>query len=111
MWQSRPDSPPLDVAIKTLKLSAKENDRVKFLQEGAIMGQFRHLNIVKLYGIVREEKTVCLYSDQGLQHNSTLTIFLQVFLVIELLAKTDLSRHLVSLRPQYVHHCSCDVGV
>ena len=66
MWQSRPDSPPLDVAIKTLKLSAKENDRVKFLQEGAIMGQFRHLNIVKLYGIVREEKTVCLYSDQGL---------------------------------------------
>ena len=59
VWQSSPDSPPLDVAIKTLQQSAREEDRVKFLQEGAIMGQFRHLNIVKLHGIVREEKTVC----------------------------------------------------
>jgi hypothetical protein len=47
------------VAIKTLQQSAREEDRVKFLQEGAINGQFRHLNIVKLHGIVREEKTVC----------------------------------------------------
>ena len=31
--------------------------------------------------------------------------------MIELLAKTDLSKHLVSLRPQYVYHCSCDVTI
>ena len=60
VWQSSPDSPPLDVAIKTLKQSSNESDRVKFLQEGAIMGQFRHPNIVKLHGVVREERTVCL---------------------------------------------------
>ena len=48
----------MEVAIKTLKSSAEESDRVKFLQEGAIMGQFKHPNVVRLHGIVREERTV-----------------------------------------------------
>jgi ephrin-B len=43
---------PVDVAIKTLQPSAKETDRVKFLQEAAINGQFRHPNIVQLHGVV-----------------------------------------------------------
>ena len=43
---------PVDVAIKTLQPSAKEIDRVKFLQEAAINGQFRHPNIVQLNGVV-----------------------------------------------------------
>ena len=46
------------MAIKTLKSSAKEADRIKFLQEGAIMGQFRHTNVVALHGIVREGQKV-----------------------------------------------------
>ena len=45
-WQSK------DVAIKTLKDDASEEDKVKFLQEAAIMGQFHHPNIVHLYGVV-----------------------------------------------------------
>lgn len=56
MWQSK--SSTLDVAIKTLNSSAKEMDRVKFLQEGAIMGQFKHPNVVKLHGIIKDDKTV-----------------------------------------------------
>ena len=48
----------MEVAIKTLKSSAEESDRVKFLQEGAIMGQFKHPNVVRLHGIVREKQTV-----------------------------------------------------
>ena len=43
---------PVDVAIKTLQPSAKDTDRVKFLQEAAINGQFRHPNIVQLHGVV-----------------------------------------------------------
>ena len=58
VWQSSPSSPRLDVAIKTLNSSANEVDRVKFLQEGAIMGQFRHPNVVKLHGIVRDGQDV-----------------------------------------------------
>jgi hypothetical protein len=78
VWQS--PSSTLEVAIKTLKSSAKEEDKVKFLQEGAIMGQFRHPNVVKLHGIVREQQTVLL--------------------VIELLAREDLREHLLTLRPE-----------
>ena len=40
------------MAIKTLKNSSVEQEKVKFLQEAAIMGQFHHHNIVKLYGMV-----------------------------------------------------------
>lgn len=46
----------LDVAVKMLKDGATEKDRVKFLQEAAIIGQFSHPNIVKLYGIVTAEQ-------------------------------------------------------
>ena len=42
----------VDVAIKTVKGGVSETDRVKFLQEAAINGQFRHPNIVKLHGVV-----------------------------------------------------------
>ena len=42
----------MDVAIKTLKDEASEKERVMFLQEAAIMGQFHHPNIVKLHGVV-----------------------------------------------------------
>ena len=40
------------VAIKTLKSGSEETDKVKFLQEAAIMGQFSHPNVVKLHGVV-----------------------------------------------------------
>ena len=50
MWHS-PEG-PVEVAIKTLKAEASEEERVKFLQEAAIMGQFHHPNVVKLHGVV-----------------------------------------------------------
>ena len=42
----------IDVALKTLRDDASEEEKVKFLQEAAIMGQFHHPNIVKLHGVV-----------------------------------------------------------
>ena len=41
-----------DIAVKTLRAELPEEKKVKFLQEAAIMGQFFHPNIVKLYGVV-----------------------------------------------------------
>ncbi len=46
------------VAVKTLKEGASEEDRVKFLQEAAIMGQFKHTNIVTMYGVIKEGEPV-----------------------------------------------------
>ena len=47
-----------EVAVKTLKEGAKEEDRVKFLQEAAIMGQFKHPNVVTMYGVVTNGEPV-----------------------------------------------------
>ena len=41
-----------DVAVKTLKPGSSEDDSVRFLQEAAIMGQFNHPHVVKLYGVI-----------------------------------------------------------
>ena len=48
-----------EVAVKTLKEGSGEEDRVKFLQEAAIMGQFKHHNVVTMYGVVTEGEPVC----------------------------------------------------
>ena len=40
------------VAVKILKEGSSEDDKVKFIQEAAINGQFWHPNIVKLMGVV-----------------------------------------------------------
>ena len=38
--------------MKILKTGSSSTDKVKFLQEAAIMGQFFHPNIVRLHGVV-----------------------------------------------------------
>ena len=50
-----------DVAVKMMREGASENDRVKFLQEAAIMGQFSHRNVVKLHGVVTVGEPVSLH--------------------------------------------------
>ena len=45
-------------AVKILGENATEEDRVKLLQEGAIMGQFCHPNVIKLHGVVRQPDPV-----------------------------------------------------
>ena len=41
----------MNVALKYLKEGATSYDRLKFLQEAAAMAQFRHPNVVTLYGV------------------------------------------------------------
>ena len=47
LWTS--ENGVVEVAVKTLTDSA---NTVKFLQEAAIMAQFRHPNILSLYGTI-----------------------------------------------------------
>ena len=46
------------MAVKTLHSSASQEDRLKFLQEAAIMGQFKHPNVVMLKGVATVEEPV-----------------------------------------------------
>ena len=48
----------IEVAIKTLNDRATEGDKIKFLQEAAIMAQFDHTNVLKLHGVVVTKTTV-----------------------------------------------------
>ena len=50
LWQSPVGVLP--VAVKMLKEGTEESNEVRFLQEAAINGQFRHRNVVKLHGVV-----------------------------------------------------------
>ncbi|KAL5475523.1 hypothetical protein EMCRGX_G025350 [Ephydatia muelleri] len=68
-----------EVAIKTLNPSSmKPEDKIKFLQEAAIMAQFKHPNVIQLYGIVTDGE--------------------QVMLVLELAGNKDLLAHLATMR-------------
>ena len=51
----------LEVAVKQPKQSASgSNDKVKLLQEAAILGQFKHPRVTKLYGLVTESEPVSI---------------------------------------------------
>ena len=52
-----------ELAIKTLKPGSKEEEKVKILQEAAIMGQFSHPNVIKLYGVVTVGEPVSWFNN------------------------------------------------
>ena len=56
LWESPKGQ--MEVAVKTLKEGSGEEDRVKFLQEAAIMGQFKHHNVVEMYGLITDGEPV-----------------------------------------------------
>ena len=64
----------MEVAVKALAIRATETNRVKFLQEAAIMGQFYHPNIVRLHGVVTVGDPVML--ERSLQESSLLLFML-----------------------------------
>ena len=50
-----------EVAVKSMKPGAKEEERTKFLQEAAIMGQFRNPYILRILGYMKGDPVSCLY--------------------------------------------------
>ena len=52
------DDNVVQVAVKELKESASEEARAKLLKEAALMGQFNHKHVIKLFGVVNEGEQV-----------------------------------------------------
>ena len=67
--------------MKTLNSECSESDKVKFLREAAIMGQFEDNHIVRLHGVVTELQNVMI--------------------VLELMPKGDLREFLIDLKEKY----------
>ena len=78
LW-SNGSADPVQVAVKTLNSQCSASDRVKFLREAAIMGQFVHNNVVQLHGVVTEEEE-------------------DVMIVLEYVPKGDLHDVLINLK-------------
>jgi len=64
--------------VKTINTDANEKDKLRFLQEAAIMCQFNHENVIKLYGVVIEAPTM---------------------IVLEFMSRGDLKSLLIDLQP------------
>jgi len=57
-WRTNGKHHALVHPLEMLKSGSDETDEVKFLQEAAIMGQFKHPNVIKLHGVVTVGKPV-----------------------------------------------------
>ena len=68
-----------EVAVKTLNEQSNEKDKLRFLQEAAIMCQFDHQNVIKLHGVVTEAP---------------------IMIVLEYVAQGDLTELLLNLQPE-----------
>ena len=63
IWET--ESGNVSVALKTLKEGSSKKDKVLFLQEAVIMAQFRHPNVVIMYGMVTEGEPVSSFIPLG----------------------------------------------
>ena len=72
----------VEVAIKALNPNASDKDRLRFIQEAAIMCKFDHNNVVKLYDVVTESPRMIVleYMSHGDLRN--LLLKLQSLLVL-----------------------------
>jgi len=71
----------VEVAVKTLNVNSSDKDRLRFLQEAAIMCQFDHENVIKLHGVVTETP---------------------IMIVLEYMCHGDLRNFLMQLQPMSV---------
>ena len=84
------------MAVKTLNEGSQVEDRVKFLHEAAIMGQFKHPNVVEMHGVVTEGEPVSKQVLIGIGGAVTFyTTYWQILLILE---KGDLQDHLLHMR-------------
>ena len=79
-WASLPNL-EVEVAIKTLNTSASDRDRLRFLQEAAIMCQFDHQNVIKLHGVVTEAPAMIVLEYMPRGDLRSLLIKLQLAIV------------------------------
>ena len=68
-----------EVAVKTLTNNSNEKDKLRFLQEAAIMCQFDHQNVIKLHGVVTEAP---------------------IMIVLEYMSRGNLRELLIDLQPE-----------
>ena len=72
---SIPDRNDMLVAIKTLKHGSSDKERIDFLTEASIMGQFEHPNVIFLQGVVTKANPIMILTEY--MENGSLDTFLR----------------------------------
>ena len=98
------------VAVKSIKVGATEKERVKFLQEAIIMGQFNNPQVLRILGVIAKGGDVrnlnfivfCACNERSCLYN-----MLQLQIVMELMHNGDLRSHVQTLKPGCVCVCVC----
>ena len=87
-----------EVAVKSLADGSTEEKCILFLQEAAIVGQFKHPNVITLHGVLMEHELVSskLYTIRLVLHQQHL---IQMMIVVEMMEVGDLQTYLCSLHP------------
>lgn len=67
------------VAIKTLKPGASEKNRLDFLTEASIMGQFEDPNVIFLEGVITKSNPIMIVTEY--MENGSLDTFLRVCVI------------------------------
>ena len=62
IWKKRSETgcKDTDVAVKGVENGGNSEERVKFLQEAVIMGQFKNPYILQILGIINGDHVSCL---------------------------------------------------
>ena len=91
-WEGSPQG-PLQVAVKSLRRQEEES-RYKLLKEAAIMGQFNHPYVVKLYGVIDQPNKVnCVLVQFAIVHS---IYYVLLNLHVTLYAYMMLQLHIIS---------------
>ena len=81
------------VAVKTMDGELTEMDRIKFLQEAAIMAQFKHNYVINLKGILIEQPVSSVKYSLATYILSCLDL-IQMMIVLDLMDGGDLRLYL-----------------
>lgn len=63
MYKAQLKTSKVDVAVKTCKVTLPDEQKKKFLQEGRILKQYDHPNIVKLIGICVQKQPIMIVME------------------------------------------------
>ena len=97
-----------DLAVKVVKKGAPQEERLKLLQEAAILGQFRHIHVVSLFGVVTLGEPVSYKYVMYLYVCTCMFVFACVYVMVYALTFMGLNfrsfHRSVAIRKSFIPH-------
>ena len=97
------DGKEREVAVKSLADGSTEEKRIQFLQEAAIMSQFKHPNVITLHAVLMDHEPVRVRTQYIMSIVGIHIVHLtQLMLIVEMMTMGNLKEYLILTRPRYI---------